>query len=477
MTLEPGAVVDGRYEITRQLSAGATSETYLATDRRLGRDVALRTLRPGLATLDVVAKFRQAAGAFGAVRGPEIVTVYDYGVDGDVCYVSTEYVDGHSVAHEIRSGGAFAPERAVQTALEVATALDTVHRAGLIHGGLTPRCVLLPARGGAKVADFGTNGPALGAVQPGTAAEIAMYLSPEQSRGDTPDARSDLYALGVLFYEMLTGASPFAGTDVHEIARRQVAELPPPPSRLAAPLPFGCDVVVMRLLAKHPEDRYHSADEVAGDLLGLRDTIRPPQPSGPTRRTELVDLSGGGDATMAMTMPPGPPPATPAPTTAPPTTGRGWLWAAATIVIVALFVGVIVLALKSGDSGSKPEPTSTTAGAIRVPNVVGKLEVAATDQLRALGFQVTVTSQSNVVVPAGQVFDQSPNAGAKAQKDDVVLLTVSTGAPTTTTASTTTTAPTTTAPITTTAAPTTTATAPATTTAPTTTTTAPTTST
>lgn len=478
MSLEPGAVVDDRYEIIRPISSGATSETYLATDRRLGRAIALRTLRPALAANpDVVTKFRRAAGAFGAVRGPEIVTMFDYGVDGDLCYLSTEFVDGRSVADEVRANGALKAELAVGAALDVASALDTVHRAGLLHGGLEPSDVFLRETGGAKVTDFGTNGPALGAVQPGTAADTAMYLSPEQARGEAAGVRSDLYALGLVFYEMLTGAAAFAGTDAQEIAKRQVTELPRPPSQLVSPLPFGCDVIAMRLLAKHPEDRYQSAAEVMNDLRGLRDTIRPPLSSGPThfteaRYTEMVNLGAAtpGDATLAITMPP----ASRAPaasagasvSSGSASSSRGWLWAAATIVIVALFVGVLAIAMNgSGSSKSKPNPKPTQT--VTVPSVVGRQELDATTRLENLGFQVSATQQANFDIPAGQVFDQSPNGGTKGNKGDAVVLTVSSGPPTTTTGATTTTDTTTTASTTSSAPTTTTA---ATTTAPTTTT-------
>jgi serine/threonine protein kinase len=477
VSLEPGAVVDDRYEIIRPISSGATSETYLATDRRLGRAIALRTLRPALAANpDVVTKFRRAAGAFGAVRGPEIVTMFDYGVDGDLCYLSTEFVDGRSVADEVRANGALKAELAVGAALDVASALDTVHRAGLLHGGLEPSDVFLRKTGVAKVTDFGTNGPALGAVQPGTAADTAMYLSPEQARGEAAGVRSDLYALGLVFYEMLTGAAAFAGTDAQEIAKRQVAELPRPPSQLVSPLPFGCDVIAMRLLAKHPEDRYQSAAEVMNDLRGLRDTIRPPLSSGPThfteeRYTEMVNLGAAtpGDATLAITMPPASrAPAASAGASASSgsaSSGRGWLWAAATIVIVALFVGVLVIAMNgSGSSKSKPNPNPKPTQAVTVPNVVGRQELDATTRLENLGFQVSATQQANFDIPAGQVFDQSPNGGTKGNKGDAVVLTVSSGAQTTTTGATTTTDTTTTASTTST-----TSSAPATTTAATTT--------
>lgn len=479
MLYEAGAVIEDRYQLLNGLAGSATCEIYEARDARLARPVVLRVLRPELAAdARIVERFRRCARVAVGLHSPKIVTVFDYGVDGDACFLSTEHLEGRTLADELAEPGIFPIDQAVDYALDIAEALAAAHAVGLIHGGLEPSRVMLTAGGTAKVAEFGTTlavlrhasdteGHTSDSTGDGSNVAVSMfenasYVSPEQVGGAAPDTRSDLYNLGLLFSEMITGEKVFVGADSLDTARRQVEDPPRAPSYLVAPLPFGCDTIVLHLLAKDPADRYASAGALVADLRGLRETIRPLSetpagghlsPSKPSFVPSLLPLVA--DATMAverLSETDGPAERASTSVDAADRTDAeidavpdevsgsrvmGWAFAVAAAAIVAVMVALVVVALNSDNAVTprpKPAvPTTQKSGSQVVPSVTETTEDVARARLIARGFEVTTVRVSNFNALDGWVFDQSPAAGERVDKGSVVTLTVSSGIPTTTT--------------------------------------------
>ena len=258
MTLQ-GRVLAGRYALGAPLGAGGMGQVYRARDRVLERTVAVKVLSPA-ATQDraLVARFGREARAAAALHHPNIVAVFDSGAHGDLQYLVMEYVDGQSLARLLRQEGMLEPRRAAEVGRQVCQALAAAHAAGLVHRDITPGNLLVDPAGLVKVADFGIAKLAAASTMTGDGMLLgtAAYLSPEQAQGRPVDGRSDLYALGCVLYELVTGAPPFAGDSSVAVAARQVTEQPIPPSDRNPRVSPALEAVVLTALAKDPADRY-----------------------------------------------------------------------------------------------------------------------------------------------------------------------------------------------------------------------------
>ncbi|GAA4657052.1 Stk1 family PASTA domain-containing Ser/Thr kinase [Streptomyces chumphonensis] len=265
----------GRYELGQVLGRGGMAEVYLAHDTRLGRTVAVKTLRVDLARDPTFqARFRREAQSAASLNHPAIVAVYDTGedyVDGiSIPYIVMEYVDGSTLRELLHSGRKLLPERAMEMTAGILQALEYSHRNGIVHRDIKPANVMLTRGGQVKVMDFGiarAMGDS-GMTMTQTAAVIgtAQYLSPEQAKGETVDARSDLYSTGCLLYELLTVRPPFVGDSPVAVAYQHVREEPQPPSVFDPEITPEQDAIVLKALAKDPDYRYQSADEMRADL-------------------------------------------------------------------------------------------------------------------------------------------------------------------------------------------------------------------
>jgi eukaryotic-like serine/threonine-protein kinase len=268
MTLQ-GQVLGGRYALGAMLGSGGMGQVYRARDRVLERTVAVRVLSP-VATdnRELVARFGREARAAAALHHPNIVTVFDSGADGDLQYLVMEYVEGQSLAGLLRREGVLEPRRAAEVGRQVCLALAAAHAAGLVHRDITPGNVLVDPAGLVKVADFGIAKLAAATTMTGDGMVLgtAAYLAPEQAQGRPVDGRSDLYGLGCVLYELVTGAPPFAGDSPVAVAARQVTEPPIPPSDRNPRVGVALEAVVLTALAKDPADRYQSAAAMAQDL-------------------------------------------------------------------------------------------------------------------------------------------------------------------------------------------------------------------
>ena len=268
-------LIGGRYEIGELLGYGGMAEVHKGRDVRLGRDVAVKVLRADLARDPAFQnRFRREAQAAAGLNHPSIVAVYDTGEDdgpeGHTPYIVMEYVEGHTLREVLKTQGHLPPQQAMEIAAAVCAALDFSHRSGIVHRDIKPGNVMITNAGAIKVMDFGI-ARALAdnaATVTATAAVIgtAQYLSPEQARGESVDARSDVYSTGCLLYELLTGHPPFTGDSPVAIAYQHVRENPQVPSSVDHAVPPALDSIVMKALAKNPLNRYQTAAEMRADL-------------------------------------------------------------------------------------------------------------------------------------------------------------------------------------------------------------------
>ena len=279
---ETGYLVAGRYHVAELIAVGGMSEVHRGRDLRLGREVAVKILRADLAgDPSLQARFRREAQNASALNHPAIVAVYDTGeTDGDagpVPFIVMEYVDGKVLLDVLEQEGPLAPRGAMEIIADVCAALDFSHRHGIVHRDIRPANIMLTRAGAVKVMDFGVarsvtddesgmTGFGRMATGNGSGVGTAHYLSPEQARGESVDARSDVYATGCVLYELLTGSPPFTGDLPVAIARQHVLATPQPPSDVRSALTPDVDAIVMKALQKDPLDRYQTAAEMRADL-------------------------------------------------------------------------------------------------------------------------------------------------------------------------------------------------------------------
>jgi eukaryotic-like serine/threonine-protein kinase len=285
--------IDGRYTIERPLGSGGMAEVFLARDGVLDRDVALKVLRGQYAgDEEFYERFRREATSAAGLSHPNIVQVYDRGEAPDgTCYIAMEYVSGGTLKERLDERGPMEPERALAVAGQVAEALWAAHERGVIHRDIKPQNILITDMGHLKVTDFGIARAASAATISATNAVFgtAGYLSPEQALGEPATPRSDLYSLGIVLYELLTGVVPYRADNPVAVCMKHVTEPLTPPRGLDPTIPEAVDALVVKMLAKDPADRPASASELLDDIEGVRRGAPPPAP---TPRTGTVRLGG-----------------------------------------------------------------------------------------------------------------------------------------------------------------------------------------
>src|SRR5215203_5907919 len=270
-------LIDGRYALGELLGGGGMAQVYLTRDEVLGRDVALKVLRAQYTDDEgFVERFRREAKNAAALNHPTIVQVYDQGRTEDgTYYIAMEYVPGGTLAQRIKQGGPMGPAEAAGVASRLAEALAVAHERGIIHRDIKPQNVLLTASGDAKVADLGIARAASSKTMTETSLIFgtASYMSPEQAKGERVGPQSDLYSLGVVLYQMLTGELPYTADNPLATAMKHVDEAPRHPREANPAVPEELDALTAKLLAKDPADRYASAAELAEDLGRVRDGL------------------------------------------------------------------------------------------------------------------------------------------------------------------------------------------------------------
>jgi eukaryotic-like serine/threonine-protein kinase len=426
-------LLGGRYELDGVVGRGGMAEVYRARDLRLDRIVAVKTLREDLARDQTFqARFRREAQSAASLNHPSIVAVYDTGEDttptAHVPFIVMEYVDGRTIRDLLRDDRRLLPERALEITDGVLRALDYSHRNGIVHRDIKPGNVMLNRQGEIKVMDFGIARALSDAqatmTQTAQVIGTAQYLSPEQARGERVDSRSDLYSVGCLLYELLTGRPPFTGDSPVAIAYQHVRENPIPPSRVDPELPAWADPIVLRAMAKDPGERYQTAAEMRSDIqralsgypvgAQMRPTSTYVGPGGPgTRRMDplgATQLQGVGPTGAIPPYQYGPP-ETGGQDQYPPRRRRRpiWPWIAAVVALVV--IGAVVLAYEAINGHSAP-PRS------EVPSVVGKKLADAEATLTKDGFkpvaQPKVTNgKPNIVLSTNPAGGQFVTKGSK----------------------------------------------------------------
>src|SRR5213595_1105599 len=256
-------IFDGRYRVVRKLGTGGMANVYLAEDQELGRRVAIKMLDDRHAQDDqFVERFRREAKNAAGLSHPNIVSIYDRGEAEGTYYIAMEYLEGRTLKELIVTKGPTPIPVAIDYTRQMLGALGFAHRHGIVHRDIKPHNVVVGPDGRLKVTDFGIARSGTSQMtEAGSIIGTAQYLSPEQARGAMVDQRSDLYSVGIVLYEMLTGSVPFTGDTPLEIAMKHLSEIPVPPSEVRSDVPEDLDLVVLRALAKDPEDRYQTAEE------------------------------------------------------------------------------------------------------------------------------------------------------------------------------------------------------------------------
>ena len=426
-----GALFDGRYQILRKLGAGGMANVYLAEDQELGRRVAIKILNDRHANDEqFVERFRREAKNAAALSHPNIVSIYDRGEAEGTYYIAMEYLDGRSLKELILSRGDAPIAVVVEYARQILSALRFAHRHGIVHRDIKPHNVLVDGEGRVKVTDFGIARAGTSQMtEAGSIVGTAQYLSPEQARGADVDQRSDLYSLGVLMYEMLTGEVPFSGDTPVEIAMKHLSQTPVPPSVKRHDVPRELDMVVMRTLAKDPDDRYQSADDMEADLDRVaRGVGVAPETHETATQIMRAPVTGPLAATAATMITPPRRAGAPLPPSVyydldePIHRRPVWPWIAALLFVVGAAIGGWFLYHQISNRINSSTP-------VAVSNYVNETQQLATQNIQADGFHPVVKTHSSQTVANGLVFKQDPLPGQHQPKGDNVTIYVSTGKP------------------------------------------------
>jgi eukaryotic-like serine/threonine-protein kinase len=419
---QPEQVLSGRYRVLRKIGGGGMADVYLCEDLTLGRRVALKVLLSRfIDDPNFVERFRREAKAAAGLNHANLVSIYDWGEVDGTYFIVMEYVEGETLKDLVRRQGRLSGSEAVRISLQLLAALEFAHRTGIVHRDIKPQNVMLDRDGNAKVTDFGiARAGDSGMTEAGSILGTAQYLAPEQAKGQRVDERSDLYSVGIVLYEMLTGTVPFKGDSAVTVALKHVNEMAAEPAQLVPGMPYALNQIVLKAIAKDPDQRYQSAEQFARDL-------RSAQVGGPLAAAafdpgvEATRLMGAGALAAGGTtsvMSGGP---------LDQTTGdrrrkrRRWPW----VLLIVLLLLVIAAAAYG-------LVRAMGAGNVVVPTVVGKSKAAALTKLDEAGFKAGVQEEYSDKYDQGFVSRQAPPGGTKLRKGDTVDIWVSKGSETVT---------------------------------------------
>lgn len=415
-------LLSDRYRIVKHLARGGMADVYAAEDVLLNRSVAVKVLHANFASDEAfVARFRREAQAAANLSHPNIVAIYDWGQDAGTYFMVMELIKGRTLREFLRAGGAILPQRAAEITAEAAAALSIAHQHGVYHRDVKPGNIMITPEGAVKVTDFGI-ARALDdseeLTRTGAVIGTATYFSPEQAQGLPADERSDVYALGIVLYEMLAGKPPFTGESPVAVAYQHVSEMAVSPDQVNPDAPRELSAIAEHAIRKNPSERYQSADELRSDLL------RYLAGSEPIAASAVVAAAPTALLTASTTPVAGYPPAVAgsqtfdAPVEERSQTGY---WAAVGALIVVLLIGVALLVrlLAGGD------PAATE---VEVPELAGMPAQDAFEALQALDLKVRADDEQSDEVAAGLVIRTDPSAGTSVPAESFVTVVVSIGA-------------------------------------------------
>ena len=398
-----------RYRVEARIGQGGMAEVFRGFDPSLDRTVAIKILLPPYdRDAGFVSRFRREAQAAARLNHPNIVGVYDAGADGDTQYIVMEYIEGRTLASFLAGGGKPTPIQAVELTGKVAIALQAAHAQGIVHRDIKPANIMVTRAGAVKVMDFGIARLQTDATAPQTSSVIGTpaYFSPEQAQGQAVDARSDIYSLGCVLYELLAHRQPFTGDTPVAVAYKQVNEMPPPPSQLNPDVPPRLDAVVMKCLAKNPANRYQSAADLIADLervkAGQEVEATPLLPAGDAGATQVIARQ------PTQVLPPAEPEGS---------SRKMWLGALIGILVLLLLAGGGYLLAKSLNNDQ-------AATQVAVANVVGTTWTEAKSTLEQQGFVAARKDKQTNDYPPNYVIAQDPKAKTLADVGSTVTLTV-----------------------------------------------------
>ncbi len=428
-----GRLIDGRYQVRSRIARGGMATVYLATDLRLERRVALKIMHGHLADDNAFkSRFVQEARSAARLAHPNVVNVFDQGQDADMAYLVMEYLPGMNLRDLLKDYGRLTPEQTVDILEAVLSGLAAAHKAGIVHRDLKPENVLLADDGRIKIGDFGlaraaSNNTATGQALLGTIA----YLSPELVTRGVADARSDIYALGIMTYEMLTGEQPYVGEAPMAVAYQHANDTVPLPSSKAPSTPSELDDLVLWATARNPDERPSDAREMLDQLRAISGKVREADPNASTTAQQTMLLPSFDDASAsAATQVLGVRPPSGATVAVEPRQvdsrtalaekaqkrKRSGFW---------LFTLVVLLAALAGGTGwyFGTGPGSQVA----IPELVSATPEAATAQLVELGLTAQLGTAFSSTVAPGLVVDTTPGAGSRVAKGEAVTLNISQG--------------------------------------------------
>jgi eukaryotic-like serine/threonine-protein kinase len=411
-----------RYELGDILGLGGMSEVHLARDVRLHRDVAVKVLRADLARdPSFYLRFRREAQNAAALNHPSIVAVYDTGEAetpaGPLPYIVMEYVNGVTLRDIVHTDGPMPPRRAIEVIADACQALNFSHQNGIIHRDVKPANIMISTTNAVKVMDFGiARAIADGNSVTQTAAVIgtAQYLSPEQARGESVDARSDVYSLGCVLYEVLTGEPPFTGDSPVAVAYQHVREDPIPPSERHEGISADLDAVVLKALAKNPENRYQTAAEMRTDLVRVHNGEPPEAPKVLTGAERNSMFSSGPGVAGPRTDPLPRQPLEDTDRDRNPSVGR-WV---VVVAVLAVLTIVVVIAFNTFGGNTRD---------IQVPDMRGQVSADAIAALQNRGFKTRTLQKPDSTIPPDHVISTDPGANASVGPGDEITINVSTG--------------------------------------------------
>jgi len=415
--IAPDTLVDGRYKVLTRLGSGGMADVFCAEDQQLGRKVALKLLhRRFAADAEFVERFRREASAAAGLQHPNVVGVYDRGTWDGTYYIAMEYLPGRTLKDVIRQEAPLDPVRAIDLTTQILKAARFAHRRGIVHRDLKPHNVIVDDEDRVKVTDFGiARAGASDMTETGSIMGTAQYLSPEQAQGHAVSPASDLYAVGVILFELLTGHVPFDAESAVTIALKHVSEPPPPPSAFDPAVPPALETIVLWALAKDPAQRPADADAFIAALEEARDVVLAGETASGPRTAAFAAVPPATAATLAAAAAAyDPPPPAYAPYGE---AERGrrrppwWAWALALLALAAIALGAVLLLA----------PDRAT-----VPGVVGRDVQAATAALHRDGFEADVVRERSGK-PVDEVIAQDPAGGGEADQGSTVTLTVSSG--------------------------------------------------
>jgi len=431
-----GDVLGGRYRLVELLGQGGMATIYRATDAQLGREVAVKVLHPQYGRdPDFVARFKQEAQAAASLSHPNIVGVYDFGTDADGPYIVMELVDGEDVATLLARNGPLPPRQAARLAAEVAHALAAAHARGIVHRDVKPGNILVSSDGRVKVADFGIARAWADArlTLPGVTLGSVHYFSPEQALGEQATEKSDIYSLGIVLYELLTGRRPWEGDNAAAVAMARISAPPPLVSDVRPNVPPVLEAIDRKALSPDPAARYPTADAMADALEAFLDEGAPRTGAVPAAGAAAVGVAAGAAATAPRSYPPDAYAGTtsPAPPAGPdyddvdePRGTSPWVWLAGLLgLAILVIVGFLVFRLLSADGPA----TTPGPGTVTLPSFVGQTFDNAEATAGQLDIVLAPTYIQSNDQPDDTIISQDPPADTEVDRGSTVRVEVVSG--------------------------------------------------